>query len=71
MVRVRSGLSARKPLMFVSVAFSSSIRNFSPLSGVIEVDREPHALGLAAVHADAEEVEEQLGGHRPDHVGAA
>ena len=37
MVRVRSGLSARKPLMLVSVAFSSSTRNFSSLSGVIRL----------------------------------
>ena len=36
-----------------------------------QVDREPHPLRLAAVHADAEEVEEELGGHRADHVGAA
>ena len=35
-----------------------------------EVDGEAQALGLAAVHADAEEVQEQLGRHRPDHVGA-
>ena len=36
-----------------------------------EVDCEPHAFSLAAVHADAQEVEEQFGGHRADHVGAA
>ena len=30
-VRVRSGLLERNPLMFVSVAFSSSTMNFSPL----------------------------------------
>ena len=57
--------------MLVSVAFSSSIEELLAVVRRDEVDREPHALGLAAVHADAEEVEEQLGGHRPDHVGAA
>ena len=36
-----------------------------------EVDREPHAFSLAAIHADAQEVEEQFGRHRADHVGAA
>ena len=36
-----------------------------------QVDGEPQPLGLAAVHADAQEVEEQLGRHRADDVGAA
>ena len=36
-----------------------------------EVDRESHSLGLAAVHTDGEEVQEQLRRHREDHVGAA
>ena len=34
-----------------------------------EVHREAQALGLAAVHANGEEVEEEFGRHRPDHVG--
>lgn len=44
-VSVKSGLSARKSLMLVSVAFSSSTKNFSPLSGVIRlmVNRNPSA----------------------------
>src|SRR3974390_2328944 len=49
MVRVKSGLLARKPLIFVSVAFSSSTMNFSPLSGVIRliVNLMPSALRLS------------------------
>ena len=49
MVRVRSGLSAWKPWMLVRVAFSSSMRNFSPLSGVtrLMVKRMPSALRLS------------------------
>ena len=49
----------------------NSTMNFSPLSGVTRliVKRMPSAF--AAVHANSEEVEEELGRHRPDHVGAA
>ena len=35
-----------------------------------QVDGEVHALSLARVHADADEVQEQLGAHGADHVGA-
>ena len=49
MVRAKSGRFAWKPAMLVSVAFSSSIRNFSPLSGVtrLMVKRIPSALRLS------------------------
>ena len=46
---MRSAASAWKPCMLVSVAFSNSIRNFSPLSGVtrLMVKRRPSALRLS------------------------
>ena len=46
MVSVRSDFAAWNPLMFVSVAFSSSTMNFSPLSGVTRfiVNRIPSAF---------------------------
>ena len=46
MVRVKFGFAAWKPLMLVSVAFSSSTMNFSPLSGVTRFHGEPHAFRL-------------------------
>src|SRR5215469_474944 len=48
-VMVRSGFGDWKPSMLVSVAFSSSMRNFSPLSGVTRliVKRMPSAFLLS------------------------
>jgi len=49
MVIVKSGFVAWKPAMFVSVAFSISMMNFSPLSGVTRliVNFIPPALRLS------------------------
>ncbi len=45
----RPGFAARNPSKFVSVAFSISTTNFSPLSGVMRLigNRRPYALRLS------------------------
>ena len=39
-----------------------------PVVGCYQIDGKFHALGLLAVHANAQEIQEQLGGHGPDQV---